>query len=297
MTRVVRPMRASDIQRFGDWISHDDWAEVLTDDNAQFACDTFYERVTSHTNRCFPSKKVKIHVRDKPWVTPYLKSLIKKRQDAFAQGNNAQWRILRNQVQKEKQKLKANFYLGRVKQLKDENPASWYRHLKILTGNRSPPLEIVDGSCDAASEDLDAQIAEDIKTFFADVNADIPPLDQHDLPAYLPSPDATKQVTVWQVYNELKQIKPGKSGGSDGIPARLIREFAIFLATPLCHILNMSYATCSVPSCWKKAILVPIPKEPPPVTVDKLRPISLTDHFAKIAELFIAKQVIHDISA
>ena len=62
MTRVIRPMRASDIQRFGDCFSHDDWAEVLTDDNAQSACDTFYERVTSHMNRCFPSKKVKIPI-------------------------------------------------------------------------------------------------------------------------------------------------------------------------------------------------------------------------------------------
>lgn len=87
MTRVIRPMRASDIQRFGDWISNDDWAEVLTDDNTQSACGTFYERVTSHMNRCFPLKKVNIHVRDKPWITPHLESLIKKRQDAFAQGN------------------------------------------------------------------------------------------------------------------------------------------------------------------------------------------------------------------
>ncbi|XP_063966074.1 uncharacterized protein LOC135156759 [Lytechinus pictus] len=297
MTRVIRPMKASDLQRFGDWISHHDWAEVLIDDNVQSACDTFYNQLDSHMNQYFPIKKVKIHHRDKPWVTPYLKSLIRKRQDAFVQGDKARWKLLRNQVQREIRNLKTEFYIGRVKHLKDENPASWYKHIKLLTGNRSPPLEVIHDSCEANPEDLDAHTAEKIKSFFADVNADIPPLDRNALPAYLPSVQPAKQVNVWQVYNELKRIKPGKSGGPDGIPGRLIREFAIFLATPLCHILNLSYATCIVPSCWKKAILVPLPKESPPVTIDNLRPISLTDHFAKIAELFIAKQVSNNISA
>ncbi|XP_063953926.1 uncharacterized protein LOC135153732 [Lytechinus pictus] len=283
-------MKASDLQQFGDWVSHHDWAEVLIDNNVQSACDTFYNQLDSHMNQYFPIKKVKIHHRDKPWV-------IRKRQDAFIQGDKARWKLLRNQVQREIRNLKTEFYIGRVKHLKDENPASWYKHIKLLTGNRSPPLEVIHDSCEANPEDLDAHTAEKIKSFFADVNADIPPLDRNALPAYLPSVQPAKQVNVWQVYNELKRIKPGKSGGPDGIPGRLIREFAIFLATPLCHILNLSYATCSVPSCWKKAILVPLPKESPPVTIDNLRPISLTDHFAKIAELFIAKQVINNISA
>ena len=39
----------------------------------------------------------------------------------------------------------------------------------------------------------------------------------------------------------------------------------------------------------------PYPQNKPP-SVDKLRPISLTDHFAKIAEAFIAKWTLQDIT-
>ena len=49
-----------------------------------------------------------------------------------------------------------------------------------------------------------------------------------------------------------------------------------------------------VPSQWKSAIVVPVPKQFPP-KVDKMRPISLADIFAKIAEGFVAKWVVQDI--
>ena len=62
----------------------------------------------------------------------------------------------------------------------------------------------------------------------------------------------------------------------------------------LTDILNSSFREGVVPHQWKTAIVVPIPKQFPP-SVDKLRPISLTDIFAKIAEGFIAKWVVEDI--
>ena len=41
---------------------------------------------------------------------------------------------------------------------------------------------------------------------------------------------------------------------------------------------------------------MPIPKEKP-ARIDKLRPIALTDHFVKVAELFITKWLMSDISS
>ena len=239
-----------------------------------------------------------MHERDKAWVTPHLKSLIQKRERAFHSNNKDIWKSLRNKIQKEITRLKDRFYRERVQQLKLENPSSWYKHLKMMTGKRNAQLDIIDDSRDDESPDKsDAEKAEEIKTFFSSVNNDIPPLNLHDLPAYLPSSAASQTIYPWEVFRELKKIKPGKSCGPDGIPARLIREFALEIATPLCHILNLSYKSGTVPDQWKKAILVPIPKESPPVTLDKLRPISLTDHFAKVAELFIARQLLSDIKS
>ena len=45
---------------------------------------------------------------------------------------------------------------------------------------------------------------------------------------------------------------------------------------------------------WKRAIVVPIPKQYPP-NIDKLRPVSLTSVFAKIAEGFVTGWVLDDV--
>ena len=60
-------------------------------------------------------------------------------------------------------------------------------------------------------------------------------------------------------------------------------------------ILNSSYAEGVVPTQWKKAIVVPIPKTNPP-KCDKLRPVSLSNCFAKVAETFITDWILEDIS-
>ena len=52
------------------------------------------------SNRYLPTKTVKIHQTDKPWITPLIKKLIAKRQAAFAAENTLRWRELRNRVKR-----------------------------------------------------------------------------------------------------------------------------------------------------------------------------------------------------
>ena len=73
-----------------------------------------------------------------------------------------------------------------------------------------------------------------------------------------------------------------------------MKEFAYELSIPFTDILNASFTEGVVPSQWKKGIVVPVPKQNPP-SLDKLRPISLTSFFAKVAEGFVAEWVIDDI--
>eukprot|EP00057_Strongylocentrotus_purpuratus_P023181 XP_011677655.1 PREDICTED: RNA-directed DNA polymerase from mobile element jockey-like [Strongylocentrotus purpuratus] len=66
------------------------------------------------------------------------------------------------------------------------------------------------------------------------------------------------------------------------------------MSSPLCDVINESLLEGVVPMQWKKSTVCPVPKESPP-TIDKLRPISLTDHFAKLAELYVYRWVLADI--
>ena len=129
-----------------------------------------------------------------------------------------------------------------------------------------------------------------INNMFADVSAHVPPL-----PAYLPAKDPPPHLYPWEVYNELKKIIPNKSSGPDGVSARLIKDFAYDISVPFTDILYCSFKEGIVPHQWKKAIVVPIPKQTP-ARIDKLRPVSLTSIFAKIAQGFVSGWVLHDIS-
>ena len=85
-----------------------------------------------------------------------------------------------------------------------------------------------------------------------------------------------------------------KSTGPDGLPGKLIKEFACEFSAPVTDIFNSSLVEGCVPQIWKDAIIAPIPKETP-ATITKLRPISLTALLAKTCEGFISKWVLEDI--
>jgi hypothetical protein len=73
---------------------------------------------------------------------------------------------------------------------------------------------------------------------------------------------------------------------------------AFALADPVCHIFNASISQAVVPTCWKRANVVVIPKTNPPSNINSdLRPISLTPTLSKILESFIGGWLLQQISS
>ena len=99
----------------------------------------------------------------------------------------------------------------------------------------------------------------------------------------------------WEVFKYLRTLSQSKAGITGDLPVRIIREFAYELSVPLTNILNASFQQSEVPCQWKQAEIVPIPKVHPATILD-LRPIALTSYFAKLAESFIAKWLLEDIT-
>ena len=86
------------------------------------------------------------------------------------------------------------------------------------------------------------------------------------------------EITALEVFNELERINVHKSPGPDDLPNWVLREYAFAISEPLCHIFNFSLQNGVMPSIWKAANVVPIPKSHPPTSIkDDLHPISLTD--------------------
>ncbi|XP_066300008.1 uncharacterized protein [Branchiostoma lanceolatum] len=289
--KVVRPMRDSDLRAFGSWITSHNWDEVLQETNTQAKSTTFYTTLNQAIEKFLPAKTVRTHCRDKPWITPMIKSLISKRQRAFKKGDTCAWKHLRNKIACEISTAKNKHYHDNIKHLKSADPRKWYQNIKQMANLCSDPTDIevpgVDQTCTET-------VANAINRHLASASQQLPPLSLADLPSFLPAPGPPPRVSVWEMYHRLRRVKLGKASGVDGISARLVREFAFELSTPVSDIFNSSLQEGTVPSVWKMADVVPVPKEKPP-RLEKLRPISLTPIFAKVCEGFVTEWCLSDI--
>ena len=289
--RQNRPMPDSATRSFGRWISSHDWSEVKHENDVNQQCEQFYTTLNEAIDLHFPLRRMKIHSQDRPWMNPEIKSLIRRRQLAYHEGREHEWKELRNKVIRKIKKAKGAYYPDRIQHLKDTNPSSWYREIRFLCGLRQdhPTIDVP-----GVDKNDSKAIANAINSHFVSISADLQPLDFRSLPAYLPSPAPCPEVHPWEVQKALQKIRRNTAPGPDGISARIVHDFSYELATPLTHIINSSLQKGASPDRWKQAIVVPIPKTKPP-TLCKLRPVSLTDHFAKVAEGFVAKWVLSDI--
>ncbi len=267
-TRVTRPFPDDKVRAFGRWFQGQTWSEVYGP-GTQNKTDAMYSILNKGMDNFFPNKTVKIHQSDKPWITPRIKSLIRKRQIAFAT-NSTQWPKLRNMVKRAIEKAKVMYYAEKVRKLQTSDPRKWYQSLKVMlnTNNTDMNMHIAD-----IDESDHKAMANAINAKFVGVSSHVQPLDSSALPAFLPVKDCIPILNPWEVYHELKKVKVSKSSGPDGIPPRIIREFAYELSGPMTEILNSSFAEGIVPHQWRSAIVIPVPKQ---------YPLVLTNYMADI---------------
>ena len=295
-TRVVRPFKDSGIRSFGEWITNHSWEDIEHLRDPSEKCDMLIETVRSQLDTHLPTKRIRLHENDRPWVTAEVKTLIRRRQVAFAQKHLVLWRHLRNKTSRAIASAKHYYYNTRVRNLKAKDPASWYRKIKLITHGPHDQLDIDIPHLSSSKGNSASEIANCINDHFCAIAADLPSLDRTRLPAFLPSQDQCPIVHPREVYSMLSNLSLCKATTSKDLPARILKEFACELACPLADILNTSFQQSIVPHQWKLAEVVPIPKCQPS-TLQNLRPIALTCYFAKIAESFIAKWLVEDISA
>ena len=92
------------------------------------------------------------------------------------------------------------------------------------------------------------------------------------------------KVSELSVFKKMLSLNSSKAMGPDGVPGWLLKENADLFAQPVADILNCTFQEARLPSSWRDADIVPVPKEKPIRDVNKhLRPISLTREYCQQA--------------
>ena len=95
----------------------------------------------------------------------------------------------------------------------------------------------------------------------------------------------------------MSKIKTNKATVPGDLPARLIKEFAAYLAEPFTDIINCSLKRGEYPQIYKYEKCTPVPKVFPPEKVSQMRNISGLLNFDKILERMISEVMISDMKA
>ncbi len=111
----------------------------------------------------------------------------------------------------------------------------------------------------------------------------------------LHSPVEDIVLNIAGVAKLLRNIKPNKATGPDGIPARLLKEIATETAPAITILFQASINQGTVPASWKKASVAPLFKKGNRQSAANYRPISLTSILCKICEHIILSSIINQV--
>lgn len=238
--------------------------------------DNFYSLSTSLLDHFYPSRFVSIASTDPPFMTPEIKSALRKKNLLMKKGNLEEAGALAAKIGTLITK-KTSSQLSHLNS-KTDSKTLW-EEVRALTGRTSKPSP--PPGVDSAS--LNAHYA----SISTDRLYELPKLKAGPLPA--PSYPPLNERTVFYLLDNLQPT----ATGLDGLPAWYIRLAAPIFSNPLSTLFNQSILCSIVPTQWKVSCIHPLPKIPTPTTPSDYRPISITPILSRILERVIVSNYIY----
>ena len=170
----IRPRNSSAKRAFGRWLTNYNWSNLYHTTSCEQKLELFQDVISTGLDHFLPCKVVKIHDRDKPWITSSYKQLIKSRQKAFFQKDDKLYHQLRNRAFREGKKLKSAFLRNKLEHLKQNpDPKKWWNTVKQIAG--FPKKKIFSNLVIEDQVVSGQQLADKINNTFISVTRDLPP--------------------------------------------------------------------------------------------------------------------------
>lgn len=276
--RKVIDYRQSNIDRFANKINSFPWHKWYRSSlSVQEKTDIFYKWIEEALYE-IPHAYVEVNNSDKPWMTPVIKHLIKCKYSAYYAKDMPLYMHYKDKVQNEISKAKKVW-----KERLMENRGGIWKIVKDVKNSRvtkSGVKEIVETKFSNVQDGV-----EEINNSLCAVFSQAPDWNAMDVSSSV-NLSWNLEITVDLVYNELLKINDRKSPGSDGIHGKLIKKCAHVFASPLTHLYCLSKEYGEIPSQWKTANVIPVPKNKSK-NLENIRPISLLPVFAKVLEKIV----------
>ena len=260
----IRDYSAQNKCLFKDCLSDVVWCQLFQNKNSTNDLEEIFDQtLTKIFNYSFPLKSVSLSNKDQPWITPRIKLLMQEKDRALHRGRRHKYISIRERLAKEIQSSKSKYYAS----ASNEKPKKLWSKINYLIKPKVLSKTFTQEKIDEINNIFSKVFEPESITKFARQSAKY---------------QQQVEIEELEVYNVMMSIK-SNACGPDGIPGFIYRDFSFILAKPLCFIINKSFQQSIVPDNWKKAHIIPLPKDK-----TNFRPISLLPYPSKVLEkLFI----------
>ena len=289
---LIRKFKKSSILAFGYWITRFDWSELFLLEDVNDKVAYFTTIMWIMVEKFFPLTPITVTNADKEWVTPSIKKLISQRQKAHKVKNYKLRDLLAKKIKIKIKKAKLKYHKKRKSELLDSGPKEWYRHISNILGNKKNNINLTNIP-ELPNKSIEDQV-KIINTHFANICKKYPALDKNIKIDEPPNEKKLRRISELETFRFLNFFCK-KSLGPGDLPKRILKEFALELATPFCDLINCAIRTGVFPDAFKKAEIIAIPKVNPPRSLSDLRPISKTAICGKMIEKVMMSELQKDV--
>ena len=273
------------------------WRQALNQLSANQAVDFFDNTLLNIAKNFIPSEEKTFHPKDPPWITTsckhfynnYKRKFKRFTKRGFPQAEKPYLDSLKSEYSNMVLKEKENY----LKSLGDavSNPSTgqkkYWTALKSLINKKAstiiPPI-LFNGSFITDFKEKCVIFNDYFKSqcTLVATTSTLPPL---NISTNLRLNEV--KFSKENVTNHIRNLKPDKAHGHDGIPARILKICDDSISEPLFIIFKKCLAESFFPNKWKKANVVPIHKKNEKNCINNYRPVSLLPICGKIFEKII----------
>ena len=243
-------------------------------DNPDHVVERLEATILGHLNYCMPQRVVSMSSRDPSWMSPLVKSLLKKKAKVSI-NNNQRLEHINNRISQIISDNKKHLLVTPTGSCK------WCKEVNFRTQRLSTP-----------SVTLKNERLEQLNDYFGSLCTDdsyiepLPVTVDHSMQI----PDVSEK-QVWQVLRGLKRT----AVGPDNIPYWIWKDLADVFTPVICKLWNLCFITQSWPKSWKRANINPLNKVDLPTENNDYRGINITPVIARAFEKVIYKYHVKDI--
>ena len=291
-----------DLNKIYREVENIDWSGLFDCNSPDTAYDYLHSTLWSvvDANSSLLAKRTRYADARNDWVTPAFLKLLRERDEALRLHRSKpgdmvsknRFISLRNEVTRERRRLKIDFNEKRVRHGLERGKSPWEVVNAVIGRNPSKPCSklVVNGSV----IDDNSSIAETFNEYYSTcVSLDESRVQSYHPPVYFPF---CRQRFTFRAVNPartryvLEHLRVTSTSVGQ-LPVCVLRRIAPMIAYPLTFVINLSISLSQFPQSLKLYRVIPLFKGGDPSSPANYRPISISAPIAKVFERVILDQV------